>query len=332
MQHPAERSEKKRFLSDLFGRPESLPLLLFILFFVVLGAADPELRSAKYVFEPPWLLFTLNTVFITGLGLLIAWLCFRSFLRGGFLNVLLLGCGVLAFGLSSFVAGWLIRPPYGLNHTVTIHNTGVLCTSVLFFLSALYTAFGISMEIEKRRGLIALMAYTGVLTMGAILTAATLLHFTPPFFIAGEGPTVIRQVVLAVSVTLLTLSAILMMTVYSERKTGFLLYSINALLLIGAGIVGVAIGTPGSPFNWLGRASQYLGNVYLVVAAMKALGEAREQGDHRREGAGRLLQNVRNTLQGPCRDGGRRHRLHRPQGEDHPDEPGRGGNIRVWPQ
>ena len=69
-----------------------------------------------------------------------------------------------------------------------------------------------------------------------------------------------------------------MMTVYSERKTGFLLYSINALLLIGAGIVGVALGTPGSPLNWLGRASQYLGNVYLVVAAMKALGEARSRG------------------------------------------------------
>ena len=72
MQHPAERSEKKRFLSDLFGRPESLPVLLFILFFVILYAAGPDLRSAKYVFEPPWLLFALNTVFITGLCLLIA--------------------------------------------------------------------------------------------------------------------------------------------------------------------------------------------------------------------------------------------------------------------
>ena len=71
---------------------------MFILLFAILYAADPGLRSAKHVFEPPWLLFTLNTVFITGLCLLIAWLSFRSYLRGGFLNVLLLGCGVLAFG------------------------------------------------------------------------------------------------------------------------------------------------------------------------------------------------------------------------------------------
>jgi PAS domain S-box-containing protein len=278
MGHSAERSDKKRLLSDLFNRLESLPLLLFILFFVILDAAGPELRSAKYVFDPPGLLFALNSVFITGLTLLIAWLCFRSFLRGGFLHVLLLGCGVLAFGLSSFVAGWLIRPPYGVNHTVTIHNTGVLCASVFFFLSALYTAFGISIEFEKRRGLIALMAYTGVFTVGAVLTAATLLHYTPPFFIAAEGPTVIRQVVLAVSVTLLATSALLMMTLYQERKSGFLLYSVNALLLIGAGLVGVALGTPGSPLSWLGRAAQYLGDVYLVVASMKALSEARSRG------------------------------------------------------
>jgi PAS domain S-box-containing protein len=278
MQHPAERSEKKRFLSDLFSRPESLPLLLFILFFAILYGAGPDLRSSKFIFDPPWLLIVLNTVFVMGLCLLIAGLCFRSFLRGGFLNVLLLGCGVLAFGLTSFAAAWLIRPPYGLNEAVTIRNIGVLCTAAFFFLSSLFTAFGILMEIEHRRGLIAVMAYTGVFTMGAILTAATLLHFIPPFFIAGEGPTIIRQVVLAVSVTLFTLSAILMMMVYSERKTGFLLYSINALLLFGAGIVGVSLGVPGSPLSWLGRAAQYMGNVYLVVASMQALVEARRRG------------------------------------------------------
>ena len=278
MQHPAERSEKKGILSDLFSRPESLPFALFILFYAILFGAGPELRSSIYVFEPPWLLFTLNTVFITGLGVLIAWLCFRLFLRGGFLHILLLGCGVLAFGLSSFVAGWLIRPPHSLNDAVTIHNIGVLCTAALYFLSSLFAAFGFSMEIKTSRGMIAAAACSAVFLSSAALTSETMHQVLPPFFVIGEGPTVIRQVVLSVSVTLLITSALLLMTVYAERKTGFLLYSINALLLIGAGIVGVAIGTPGSPFNWLGRASQYLGNVYLVGAAMKALGEARSKG------------------------------------------------------
>ena len=278
MQHPADGSERKGILSDIFGRPESLPVVLFILFFTILYGVGPELRSSNYVFEPPWLLFTLNTVFITGLGVLIAWLCFRTFLRGGFLNILLLGCGVLAFGMSSLVAGWLIRPPHSPNEAITIHNIGVLCAAALYFLSSLFTAFGFSMEIKARRATIAAAACSTVVLLSAALTSEVVHQVFPPFFVIGEGPTVIRQVVLSVSATLLTTSALLMMTVYAERKSGFLLYSINALLLIGAGIVGVAIGTPGSPLNWLGRASQYLGNVYLVGAAMKALGEARSRG------------------------------------------------------
>jgi PAS domain S-box-containing protein len=278
MGHSAAGPEKKPFLSELFGKPESLPILLFILFFAILFGAGPELRSAKYVFEPPWLLFTLNSVFITGLCLLIAGLCFRSFLRGGFLNVLLLGCGVLTFGLSSFAAGWLIRSPYGPNFTVTTHNIGVLFTAVLYFLSSLFTAFGFSMEIERRRGMIAAAACSAVFLLGAVLTAETVRQVLPPFYLVGEGPTVIRQIVLSVSVTFLLTSALLMMTVYAERKTGFLLYAINALLLIGTGIVGVALAVPGSPLSWLGRAAQYLGDVYLAVASMKALGEARSRG------------------------------------------------------
>ncbi len=277
MGHSEQSSGKKWFWPDLFGKPDTLPVFLFILFFVILFAAGPELRSTKHTFEPPWLIFVLNTVFITVLCLLIAGLCFRSFLRGGFLNILLLGCGVLTFGLSSFVAGWLIRPLDSPNDAITIHNIGVICTSVFFFVSSLYTAFGISPDIGSRKRLVAVLAYTGVLATGTILTSAALLDLTPPFFIAGEGPTVIRQVVLAVSATLLTLSAVLMMTVYADRRSGFILYFVNALLLLGAGLAGVALGPPGSPLNWLGRAAQYLGIAYLAGASMKALGEARSK-------------------------------------------------------
>jgi PAS domain S-box-containing protein len=278
MGHSTEGSEKKRLLSELFSRPESLPVLLFLLLFVILYAAGPDLRSSKYVFDAHWLLFALNAFFITGLGLLIAGLCFRSYLRGGFLNVLMLGCGVLIFALSSFAAGLLIRPSYDPNDLVTIHNVGVLCMAILYFLSCLFTAIGFSMEVEHRRGLIAIATYCAVFVSGAVLAAETVGRFLPPFFVIGEGPTVTRQVVLAVSVTLLITSAMLMIAVYRERKTGFLLYSINALLLLGAGVVGVALGTPGSPLSWLGRAAQYLGNVYLVVASMQALAEARSRG------------------------------------------------------
>ena len=278
MAHRSEMPGKERMVFPLLNRLESLPVLLFILFFTILCLAGPDLRSSQYVYEPPWLLLTLNAVFITGLGLLIAALCFRSFLHSGFLNVLLLGCGVLASGQSSFSAGWLILPPHTLNEAVTVHNSGVLCSAVLFFMSSLFTAVGYSMEFESRRRLIATAAYTGVLAVGAVLTAETVLKVIPPVFVPGEGPTSIRQVILAVSVTLLAASALLMRTVYAEKRTGFLLYSVNALMLIGAGLIGIATGMPGSPLNWLGRAAQYLGYVYLVAASVSALGEVRSRG------------------------------------------------------
>lgn len=279
MEHHAKRPGKKRILLPLLNRAEFIPVALFILFFAVLYSAGPDLRSGKYVFEPPWLLFALNTVFVTGLCLLVAWLSIRSYLRGGFLNVLLLGCGVLALGLSSFTAGWLIRPPYGPDDTLTIHNTGVLFASACFFLSSLSAVRGVGMETaQARRGPWAGAAYMGIFLLGILITVATMHDWTPPFFIPGEGPTPIRQVVLAVSVTLLAVSAILMTAVYVDRKTDFLFYTVNSLLLIAAGLVAVALGAPGSPLSWLGRVSQYLGGVYLVVAAVKALNEARSRG------------------------------------------------------
>lgn len=279
MADPAERPETKRLLQPLFIEPAALPVPLFVLLFAILYLAGPDFRSWTYVFDPPWLLFGLNSAFITGLCLLVAGLSVRSYLRGGFLNVLLLGCGVLAFGFSSFAAGWLIRPPYGPNHTLTVHNVGVLFTSVCFFSSALSAFRRVGRETgPARRVPLAGSSYLGILLLVTLLTASTILDWTPPFFVDGAGPTVLRQAVLAVSVALLAVSAILTLSVYRERRSGFLLYSVIAILLIGSGLVAIAMGTPGSPLSWLGRAAQYLGDVYLVIAAAKALREAKSRG------------------------------------------------------
>jgi len=279
MSQPAEKTDKIRFSNTLFGRPECLPVPAVALLLAILYRAGPDLRSWTYVYEPPWLLFCLNSVFITGLCLIVAGLSVRIYLRGGFVSILLLGCGVLALGLSSSAAGWLIRPPHGPNEALTIHNSGVLFASVCFFLSSLSISIGKGFEpAPPHRAPLAGAAYLMVLLSVALLTAATMLGSIPPFFVPGEGPTALRQAVLAVSVTLLAVSAALMLTVYAKRPSGFLLYTVVAILLLGMGLVGIALGPPGSPINWLGRVSQYLGNVYLVMAAVGALREAKSRG------------------------------------------------------
>ena len=72
MARPSGTPGKKKVAFPLLSRIESLPVLLAILCFGILAGAGPELRSSRYVFEPPWLLLVLNTVFITGLGVLIS--------------------------------------------------------------------------------------------------------------------------------------------------------------------------------------------------------------------------------------------------------------------
>jgi len=277
-QAAAEKTDRIRFSNTFFGRPEFLPVPAIALLLAILYRAGPDLRSWTYVYEPPGLLFILNSIFITGLGLIVAGLSVRSYLRSGFVSILMLGCGVVAFGLSAFTAGWLIRPPHGPNEALTIHNVGVLFASICFFLSSLSASLGKGVETAKpQRALKAGLAYLMVILSVTLLTGATILGSIPPFFVSGEGPTALRQAVLAVSVTLLAVSATQMLTVYAKRPSGFVLYTIVAIFLLGMGLVGIALGTPGSPVNWIGRVSQYLGNVYLVMAAVGAPREAKSR-------------------------------------------------------
>ena len=54
----------------------------------------------------------------------------RTYLRTGSLSVLLMGCGMLGFGLCAGSAGWLREIQGGANFNVTIYNTGALLGSL----------------------------------------------------------------------------------------------------------------------------------------------------------------------------------------------------------
>jgi hypothetical protein len=72
--------------------------VLFAVLFFVLTPYD------KLAFEPRFLLPALNIAFLTGVSVLVAFLAARSYLWGESAAVLLLGCGMLAFGAASAFA------------------------------------------------------------------------------------------------------------------------------------------------------------------------------------------------------------------------------------
>ena len=96
-------------------------------------------------YEPPWLLPITNAVFVTLVFLIVAYIAMRNYKATGRIQILLLGCGVLAFGIGGFVAGFVRSiPGQGANLNVTIYNTGALIGAVFHFAAAIILWAGIS--------------------------------------------------------------------------------------------------------------------------------------------------------------------------------------------
>ena len=81
------------------------------------------------VFQPPYSILVLNTLFLTGSSLVVAWISSRSYLNGAPSNILLLGCAFLINGIAAVVAGWFFS--FSANYTVTIYNSCTLLSSIL---------------------------------------------------------------------------------------------------------------------------------------------------------------------------------------------------------
>ena len=76
----------------------------------------------------------------------------RNYKATGRIQILLLGCGVLAFGMGGVIAGFVRSVPgAGANLNVTIYNTGALIGAVFHFVAALILLAGISPEVGSKR-------------------------------------------------------------------------------------------------------------------------------------------------------------------------------------
>jgi hypothetical protein len=122
-----------------------LPVPLFAAAMLALWAA-----SLPTSYESPEALIGLNFVFSVLVSLFIVYLVGRSFLARGQPGLLMLGCGVIAWGAAGFVgatAGLLGDAGRDFaNITVTIHNTSV-------WLSAACHLAGVTLSFRQRRAL-----------------------------------------------------------------------------------------------------------------------------------------------------------------------------------
>ena len=267
---PSEPETRKGRLRRFSWLP--IPLLLALIL-ALYWTVNPALS-----YDPGWLILVGNTLFITVISLVVCWIAAKNYGATGRLQILLLGCGVLIFGIGGALAA-IVRPwPDGANLNVTIYNTGALLGGTLHFAAAFVLLSGAAPEAgaRQKRALL-ILGYAGCMLFMAALTAASLRGLTPPFQVAGQlGFTPIRQFVLGGADILFVFSAVVFLGTYLRNKEVFLYWYACALACTAISLTAFFIqSSVGSPVGWVGRFSQYVGGVYFLISLVAAARSAR---------------------------------------------------------
>jgi PAS domain S-box-containing protein len=242
-----------------------LPLFLF--FFIILLL---NWNRVEVVWNPPYLFAALNIIFLTIIMLFVSVLAARSYLRKKSIIILFLGAGTLALGLGGLISGLVILG-MSINSIVTIYNTSALISGFFILTSSI---FGIKRFKVIRSGWLLLASYLGIVALISLLGFLVYNNFWPVYLIQGLGPTSIGLAVLYSTITLFTVSAFLLLIHSGRKGLTFRVWYGLGLGLIAVGLFGVStqMGV-GDPLNWVGRISQYLGAVYILIAVLLSIRE-----------------------------------------------------------
>ena len=227
-------------------------------------------------FRLHWPIAILNTVLISALAALIAYIAAIGFSAGGSPELLGLGCATLAFGAGSLIRGWL--EGIGLNVAITVSDSSSLIASVLYLIGAgLGVARLCPAKLKLRqKQMIVILCYFGALASIGLVTILALRGVIPLFSVPGESTSVIRGVVRGTATILLFASSFIYLTIYFKSRTDFSYWYSLGLMLFALGVVFMSQGAIESRIAWLGRTSQYVGGLYLLVSVLGAYRRVRK--------------------------------------------------------
>ncbi len=241
---------------------------------VVLYIAD-----FRFIFEPPYLLPVTNTLFAAVIPVAIAFFAARIFIKNSSLSIFLMGCGMLSFGISAAMAGWLRPAQNGANLNVTVYNTGALAGALFHIAGALFSSSGKTHWRSIPGRLAVTAAYTAIFAFIVLFTFATLEGLIPFFFVQGQGPTALRQVVLGLAIFFYLLSAVFFMDNYQKTKSVFFYWYSLGLAMMAFGLFAFFIQKGvGSPIGWAGRITNYIGSVFALTAVLASMHQSRRKG------------------------------------------------------
>jgi PAS domain S-box-containing protein len=207
--------------------------------------------------------------------LVIAYIAIRSFKQYGSPGILLIGAGMLAYGVGSIAAPIAAILPEGFNLNVTIHNSGALVGAILQISGAILLFSGPrSAHDGDLNGKIVLVYGIVSLLLAGIIIGA-LQGIIPAFFVPGTGYTTLREIVLMGAIEFFVIAAVLFYLSYTKKREEFLFWYSIGIALIAVGLFSATlVSIPGNPLSWVARSTQYLGTCFVLIAFLAVRNEA----------------------------------------------------------
>jgi len=260
-EHPSDRPHSS---AARLGAWAWLPVPVLLLAIIVTRVTDVRVAPT-----PSQVLFSIDVLTRMLPALVVIVMTTLTFVRRGTPGVLLLGCGVAMWAATGYVNTFTLA--LGPNFGITVTNVGL-------GLAALCHLAGVLPSGARKvaaRGLGLVTGYGLVLVAVGLLCWATWQGWLPRFFVEGQGGMPIRFFVLSAAMVMFVLSALLLSAKQQTTSSRFAFWYTLALWLIALSVFGMLIQVSRDSLqNWMNRISQYLGSIYMLIAAITALRES----------------------------------------------------------
>ena len=253
-----------RDISLLFGKEMwSGVFILTILSMLLVYFVNPSL-SLDYA--PMRYILTTGLIFIPSIT--VAFISAKAYLKQGLIEVLLLGCGVLMFGLTNLATVFLTGSNY-TNTSASVFMLGSFMAASLHLFSAINLTF--SKNPHKNMGISAVLGGYSLVLGFIIITTLLAIRDLTPLFIDSYGRTLLATWTTLISGGFYVVSSGLITRMNSRKNS-------EVLFWYSLGLATIAVGTysrllsmpPDSVFAWLGRFSYYLGGAYFLASSLSA--------------------------------------------------------------
>ncbi len=241
----------------------SIPLALAISGFVWAERVD-------WTYSAPILLRALNLFFLTLTSGAVAVLLARGFVTRPVPDLLLIGCGAFVWALVGAWTTLAIRPT--VNSQVTIYNLGIFTGSILQLVGVLLRKP--REHVLTRSVTLLLLAYGLAAAAVTLIVFSVIRGYVPMFIDPALGPTPLRQLVLGSAISALIVTSSVLLSRHSPSP--FARWYALGLCLFSIGLLGVMLQPAyDSALTWIGRATQWLGGIYMLLAAFTCVDESR---------------------------------------------------------